>query len=116
MYAVEVSNLAIVKLLLQRGANPNCPSADGATALHFVSSSGIAKMLLSHGASVNAGTMTPKGTCLHALLGMARDSPDQKKVLRALLSHGADVNALNSAGQTPIDVFCANTEELNKEQ
>ncbi|HET7874209.1 MAG TPA: ankyrin repeat domain-containing protein [Methylomirabilota bacterium] len=59
----------------------------------------IARVLLAHGADVNAvsGTM---GSALHAVVSSER--PEAVQMIELLAAHGAAVNALDDLGETPL--------------
>lgn len=95
----------IVKLLLDKGSNPDVPSQDeesgfkGETALLQAASWGrleIAKILIKHGANVNAKAAWG-AVPLHDAARMGN-----VEVARLLLEHGADVNAKDYEGKTPL--------------
>jgi len=78
-------------------------SPDGFTALHFAAFFGkpeAAKVLLEHGASVDAYTRNPfANQPLHAAA-----AGRHIEVCRVLLAAGADVNAIQHGGYTPLHV------------
>ena len=89
----------MVKMLLERGANPNVRDADGWTSLWAAARFGhaeIAKLLIGGGADIHCVCTTREWTPLHA----AWDSPE---VVGILLQHGADVNKSSPSG-TPFAV------------
>ncbi len=79
------------KRLLKAGADPDSPGADGQTALMIVartSNVAAARILIEHGAHVNAAEQQREQT---ALMWAAAES--QPAMVRELIAHGADVNA-----------------------
>ena len=101
--AVERGETNAVKLLLERGADPNnliVPNEDGYTALHLAAQEGykeVAQLLLDGGANPNLADMIYQNTALHfvALEG-------HNNVLHVLLSRGGDPNITNEDGNTPL--------------
>jgi uncharacterized protein len=84
-------NAAIMDRLLKAGANVESPNADGQTALMVVaraSSVDAAKLLLSHGAKVNAVEKWRQQTAL-----MWAAAEGQPAMVKVLVDAGADVNA-----------------------
>ena len=120
-------NAAVVKLLLDRGANPNpnahpvtesSPLVEAATA----ADAGTMELLLSHGADAKAGaqpalTMAISLQCAKCLSLLAAKDLDRAaynlalpdiavmgdaNAVRLMLDHGADVNAFDGLGRTPL--------------
>jgi ankyrin repeat protein len=104
--AVTLDRKEIVKLLLDKGCDPDIRSEDnisghrGETALLQAAFWGcleVAEMLLRHGADVNA--KAGRGVIpLHEAARMKH-----LELARLLLKHGADVNAKDDRGETPLD-------------
>ena len=92
--AARRGDLAAIRDLLARGANPDARMADGSTPLHIAALVGkeeVVEALCRAGATVDARDdegLTP--------LAMAQDAA----VARRLIEHGADVNTRLRSGQT----------------
>ena len=111
----------LVMMLLAKGADAALCDGDGNTLLHCAAAGGceqaVAK-LLADGADVDACNAKKQRTPLH-LVVMGADhsayrnvSPERReararmeRIARLLLEHGADVNALDSTGDTPLDLL-----------
>jgi ankyrin repeat protein len=102
--------LPIVRALLAGGANPNEKFPSGLTPLaaaSFYSETGAAKMLLRHGAQINARDRRGRTALMYAVLYYsALDKPNfipsHRPMLRLLLARGASVNARDSNGMTAL--------------
>ncbi|OQY96546.1 MAG: hypothetical protein B6D37_01575 [Sphingobacteriales bacterium UTBCD1] len=98
-------HLSLVKLLLNKGANPNIASNNQfkVAPIHSACATtnlNIAELLIKHGADINAKQM--KGvTPLHSTAHNG-----QTKLSKLLIDNGADINAKMDDGQTPL--FMAN--------
>jgi ankyrin repeat protein len=121
--AAELTDAAIAALnavqpeplsvLLEAGANPSAKlPGHGWSLLHLaVEQDDIdgVRLLLQHGADVNAGDMNGV-TPLHHAVDFEADTAHQTgrsrppRVIRLLLEAGADPSAKDHTGQTPIDV------------
>lgn len=110
---------ALARLLLEAGANANAKQCGGFTPLHYTRGVGVAKVLLTHGAKVNAHNYGSRYTPLHEYVSRAcfragKLSVDGRHVFtkeqlrrHAILIHfvldrGADPNARDSMGRTPL--------------
>jgi ankyrin repeat protein len=98
MAATLFGDTALVKLLLERGADPNRTGAGGTTALMWaVPSVEKVRVLLEHGANVNARSATARSAFL-----VAASYPRTVDVLRLLLERGADIRAQDRASATAL--------------
>jgi ankyrin repeat protein len=109
--AARDASLEIVRLLLDKGADPKAGDRfDGRTALHQAAGSlnsgrlGIVELLLARGAHVDARDKTKKTALMSAAGGMMiGDSAEgNPAMVRLLLDKGADVNAKDSFGKTAL--------------
>jgi ankyrin repeat protein len=102
-FAAESKNAALVKLVIEAGANPNASwkrhrsfaAGDGWTSLHIAGFNGegeVVKILLDAGADVTS-TDKDGATPLHVAKGDA---------VEFLLTAGADANAAGKHGMTPL--------------
>ena len=98
MHAVLNADLDCVRLLLQKGADPNLRNHFGATALMWaVDDSGKVEELLKGGAAVNVKSNRGTTPLLAASLIWGNHT-----VVDKLLAKGADVSAIDSDGWTPL--------------
>ena len=98
--AAEGGHEAVVRLLLEKGANVNAKEDNGETALHEAAWGGheaVVQLLLEKGANVNAKENNREKTALHpaAMRG-------HEVVVQLLLEKGADVNAKKDDGETAL--------------
>lgn len=102
--ASEQGNSGLVRLLLERGAQPN----DGESAYHAAERNhrDVLELLLTHGAEISATHQPWNNTILYFLAGYRDDNVragDATAGMRWLLEHGADPNVgSNEHGETPL--------------
>ena len=98
MAATLFGGADLVTLLLERGADPNRTGLGGATALMWaVPSVEKARLLIAHGANVNARSETDRTALL-----VAASYPRTVELLRLLLDRGAELRAQDRAGATAL--------------
>ena len=99
MAAVQRYRPNLVKLLLERGADPNQEGDYGHLALDFAVNLGqteVINLLLDHGADVNGGSrMIPLITAIC--------TAGWTEVVKLLIARGADVNLRGSGSMTPLE-------------
>lgn len=100
----EVARIvSVIKLLLERGADPNKKAYAGFAPLHdavLTNNTDVVKLLLDNGADVNIKNKAGV-TPLHIAVETKQTSP---KMITILIARGADPKAANSAGKTPLDL------------
>lgn len=97
--AASAGYIAVVRRLLERGADVNGKNEAGETALHLAAQNdrcNVIELLLERGADVNAKNKLDE-TALHSATRY-----DKLSSVQLLLHNGADINARNSFGQTAI--------------
>lgn len=102
MIAVDRTDSACVRTLLDLGAKPTITRDDRLTALHMAANKGLVEMaawLLDEGADVNAKGGQMVCTALHMAAGAA-----QRGLVELLLERGANIAAIDRNGYTPLDV------------
>ena len=106
--AISSGNDVAVSRLLQAGANPECRSTQGFTALMLAASQGsetIIRALVGAGASVNRTVELghpPVSGCT-ALMAACSDSSGTARPVEVLLELGADPGLRDSLGNTALD-------------
>jgi hypothetical protein len=96
---VSERRVAVLELLIARGANVNARDDRGRTPLHVnAHDPKAAAVLLAHHADVN-GRDGSGSTPLHYL---ATSRSDTSEAMRVLLDHGAEVDARDHSGYTPL--------------
>ncbi|KAH0542444.1 hypothetical protein FGG08_003199 [Glutinoglossum americanum] len=106
--AAESENEAMVRLLVERGADVGARNRDGWTALHMAAhnkNEAVARLLLEKGADVNAEYRRGR-TALH----LAIINGDEA-VVQLLLEKGADVNTKDKYGWTALKMAAGNKNE-----
>jgi len=99
MAATLYAGADCIKLLLDAGANPNAANTAGATPLMWaVPDLAKVKLLVSHGADVNARSTNLQRTPLL----IAACHPGSVEVLRLLLDKGADLHAKDRNGASSL--------------
>jgi ankyrin repeat protein len=113
--ASEVSNLDVIKALVEAKADPNIATESGTTALMMTAGAGTdvqrarepeervwaaqtARYLVEHGAEVNKPGQFG-WTAIHAAAYQG-----QNEIIEYLVSKGGDINAKDEFGQTPLSI------------
>lgn len=110
LIAAASNSLALVDLLLSRGADVHARMANG-TGVMTQFTIGIIRdrvpmelgeVLLAHGADVDEALTTGKAEGYTPLMMAARNN--QEELVQFLIDHGADVNAVAADGATPLSL------------
>jgi ankyrin repeat protein len=98
MTAALYGDPALVRTLLERGADPNVANDAGATALMWAAAdSAKVRLLVEHGADVNARAANGRTPLI-----VASSFPDNQEVAAFLLDRGANPSAQAAAAVTPL--------------
>jgi len=111
-HAVSSGNPELVEVLISKGADVNAKGQFDRVALHYANKKGMAKILLAHGATVDAPTNygeTPLHWAAEGVNGLDKQV-DLIEFVDVLISHGADVNRKTGEGRsyaTPLNYAVA---------
>lgn len=111
-HAVSSGNPELVELLISKGANVNAKGQFDRVALHYANKKGMAKILLAHGATVDAPTNygeTPLHWAAEGVNGLDKQV-DLVEFVDVLIAHGANVNRKTGEGRsyaTPLNYAVA---------
>lgn len=108
MYAADINNEKIAKMMIDKKARLNLQNSGGSTALMIAASKGntaVARLLLEAGASVLIRDKSGN-TAL-----MLASGAGHAEAVQALINAGADINEKNSAGQTAFDLADKNNRD-----
>jgi len=109
MRAAKVTDVELMKALLEHGANPNLALRNGTTVLMNIAARAgrpapseqttidVIAMLIKHGADVRVANGTGQ-TPLHLAIGRGDG------IVKYLAEHGAPLDAKDSSGRTPLDI------------
>lgn len=93
--AVRRGHLAMVRLLLDRGARPDARDSEGATPLFETSDTAIARLLIARGANVAARNSD-------GIQPIHRAATRSLELVKLLIRHGADPLARDQRGSQPL--------------
>ncbi|KAI0886863.1 uncharacterized protein GGS22DRAFT_158880 [Annulohypoxylon maeteangense] len=108
-----------VRVLLDRGANPDHIATDSANyrALHIAARQGnepLVRVLLEAGSSENARLKKPMwDTPLHLAIYHSQNDTQYAQTVNTLLEFGADVDALNGNNMTPLHIVIKESKDEN---
>lgn len=101
-HAVSEGNPEIVELLISKGADVNAKGQFDRVALHYANKKGMAKILLAHGALVDAPTNygeTPLHWAANGINSFGKQV-DLVEFAETLIANGADVNKKTGEGRS----------------
>ncbi|WNG29160.1 ankyrin repeat domain-containing protein [Cystobacter fuscus] len=101
--AVVRGDRALVRQLLQAGADPNAQDARANTPLMLATDAPMVELLVAGGANARAED-TQGRTLVGRIAATASREEPRVQLLRAVVRAGADVDRANRAGETPLEV------------
>lgn len=101
--AVVQGDRALVRQLLEAGADPNAQDARATTPLMLATNAAMVELLVASGANVRAEDAQGR-TLVGRIAATASSEEPPIELLRAVVRAGADVDRANRAGETPLEV------------
>ncbi|MFY0524339.1 ankyrin repeat domain-containing protein [Archangium gephyra] len=101
--AVVRGDRALVRQLLEAGAEPNAPDARAATPLMLAPDAPMVELLVAGGANARAEDAQGRTLVGRIVEAASRERPSVQ-LLRAVVRAGADVDRAHRAGETPLEV------------
>jgi ankyrin repeat protein len=98
MRAAKANDLAIIRLLLEGGADPTITLKDRTTAAMIATSVDVVKLFVEHGVDVNAFN-TSGQTILHTAAGRGSTA-----IIQYVADQGAHLDKKDKQGRTPLDI------------
>jgi len=92
-------DIQLLSTLLEQGADPDAGNGATGTALHtaaFHGSTAAARLLLEHGAQVNAKDSGARTPLFYSAMGYSQNPTGALETARLLIQHGADVSATDN--------------------
>jgi ankyrin repeat protein len=106
--AVRLENLAIARLLLEKGANAGAADPTGDSALHLAAGhSEMAKLLLANGAPVDAKGSEEQTVLFRAVRLRSLETAE------LLLKNGANIGATDQAGDSTLHIAAGQSDMAN---
>jgi ankyrin repeat protein len=117
-YYSRIEQLAVMKFLHSKGANPNLYDMDGMSPIHYASLEGKQKaveLLLIFGADINAASLQPSKKVYMQQWGatplVMATSMGHVELVKFLVKQGADIEAKDQQGRTSLFFAIKNTFE-----
>lgn len=117
-YYSRIGQLAVMKFLISKGANPNLYDMDGMSPIHYASLEGRQKaveLLLTSGANINSASLQTSKSLYREQFGstplIMATTMGYFDLVKFLVTQGAKLEAKDQQGRTPLFIAIKNTFE-----